>query len=93
MTFKAEKRRHSWKSLSYKLGKLLRFPWGGGVTTRMNTRRDPTFVDKETAPCANPMFVIVGVPHNCLSALFRCRCRKARCPIFWSILHGAQGEQ
>jgi UDP-N-acetyl-D-mannosaminuronic acid dehydrogenase len=61
MAFKAESDDIR-ESLSYKLGKLLRFH-GAQVYYSDEYARDPTFVDKETLVRECDV-IIVGVPHN-----------------------------
>ena len=66
MTFKAESDDIR-ESLSYKLGKLLRFH-GAEVFYSDEYAKDPTFVDKETLVRESDV-VIVGVPHNAYRSL------------------------
>ena len=66
MTFKAESDDIR-ESLSYKLGKLLRFH-GAEVFYSDEYAKDPTFVDKETLVRQSDV-VIVGVPHNAYRSL------------------------
>jgi UDP-N-acetyl-D-mannosaminuronic acid dehydrogenase len=86
MTFKAESDDIR-ESLSYKLGKLLRFH-GAQVLYSDEYAKDPTFVDKETLVRESDV-VIVGVPHNAY--------RSIRVPAgkhivdLWSVLPARQG--
>ena len=66
MAFKAESDDIR-ESLSYKLGKLLRFH-GAKVSYSDEYAKDPTFVDKETL-VQECDIVIVGVPHNAYRSL------------------------
>jgi len=66
MAFKAESDDIR-ESLSYKLGKLLRFH-GAKVFYSDEYAKDPTFVDKETLVRESDV-VIVGVPHNAYRSL------------------------
>lgn len=66
MAFKAESDDIR-ESLSYKLGKLLRFH-GAKVSYSDEYAKDPTFVDKETL-IEECDIVIVGVPHNAYRSL------------------------
>jgi len=66
MAFKAESDDIR-ESLSYKLGKLLRFH-GAKVSYSDEYAKDPTFVDKETL-VQKCDIVIVGVPHNAYRSL------------------------
>jgi UDP-N-acetyl-D-mannosaminuronic acid dehydrogenase len=86
MTFKAESDDIR-ESLSYKLGKLLRFH-GAQVFYSDEYAKDPTFVDKETLVRESDV-VIVGVPHNAY--------RSIRVPAgkhivdLWSVLPARKG--
>lgn len=66
MTFKADSDDIR-DSLSYKLGKLLRF-YGAKVSYSDEHAKDPTFVDKE-ALVRNCDIIIVGVPHSAYRSL------------------------
>ena len=66
MAFKAESDDIR-ESLSYKLGKLLRFH-GAKVSYSDEYAKDPTFVDKETL-VRECEVIIVGVPHNAYRSL------------------------
>ena len=66
MAFKAESDDIR-ESLSYKLGKLLRFH-GAKVSYTDEYAKDPTFVDKETLVRECDV-IIVGVPHNAYRSL------------------------
>jgi UDP-N-acetyl-D-mannosaminuronic acid dehydrogenase len=86
MAFKAESDDIR-ESLSYKLGKLLRFH-GAKVFYSDEYAKDPTFVDKETLVRESDV-VIVGVPHNAY--------RSIRVPAgkhivdLWSVLPAPKG--
>ena len=66
MTFKAESDDIR-DSLSYKLGKLLRFH-GAQVFYSDEYAKDPTFVDKETL-VRKCDIIVVGVPHSTYRSL------------------------
>jgi UDP-N-acetyl-D-mannosaminuronic acid dehydrogenase len=66
MAFKAESDDIR-ESLSYKLGKLLRFH-GAQVFYSDEYAKDPTFVDKETLVRESDV-IIVGVPHHAYRSL------------------------
>jgi len=86
MAFKAESDDIR-ESLSYKLGKLLRFH-GAKVFYSDEYARDPTFVDKETLVRECDV-VIVGVPHNAYRSL---QVPDAKHVVdLWSILPGRKG--
>ena len=86
MTFKAESDDIR-ESLSYKLGKLLRFH-GAQVFYSDEYAKDSTFVDKETLVRECDV-VIVGVPHNAYRSL---RVPAAKHVVdLWSILPARKG--
>ncbi|OLD70724.1 MAG: hypothetical protein AUG90_00800 [Verrucomicrobia bacterium 13_1_20CM_4_55_9] len=86
MAFKAESDDIR-ESLSYKLGKLLRFH-GAQVFYSDEYAKDPTFVDKETLVRECDV-VIVGVPHNAYRSL---QVPAAKHVVdLWSILPAGKG--
>jgi len=76
------------ESLSYKLGKLLRFH-GAAVSYSDEYAKDPTFVDKETL-VRDCDIVVVGVPHTAYRSL---QVPKGRYVIdLWSVLPNHGGD-